>query len=257
MGENRVLLITGASGGLGEAVAGWLGSVGATVVLLARRADALDRVASRLQGMGAVAHVCCADVSNPTECQTCVAEIIERFGRLDGVVNNAGILDPLTTVADADLKQWRHNLEVNLFGPLCLIRESIPQLRDLGGRVVNVSSGAAHHPIYAASAYCASKAGLNQMTSVLAKEEPRITFVSVRPGVVDTAMQDYLCGLESDVRFAALDKIRAARSTEAMPTPADLAGKLTDTILALPESVSSGSFADIREMDFQINRMTT
>lgn len=189
MDENRVILVTGASGGIGEAVAYWLGRAGATVVLLARRADALDRVALKIRGMGADVHTVCADVSNPEECQTGVEETIERFKRLDSVVNNAGILDPLTMVADTDLKKWRHNLEVNLLGPLYLIQSSIPYLRSRNGRVINISSGAAYHPIYAGSAYCASKAGLNQLTSVLAKEEPRITFLAVRPGVVDTDMQ--------------------------------------------------------------------
>jgi NAD(P)-dependent dehydrogenase (short-subunit alcohol dehydrogenase family) len=70
------------------------------------------------------------------------------------------------------------------------MKEAIPHLRKQRGRIISVSSGAAYHPIYAGSAYCASKAALNQLNSVAAKEEPGVTCVAVRPGVVDTAMQE-------------------------------------------------------------------
>ncbi len=189
MSTSPVIIVTGASRGIGEAVACWLGKTKASVVLMARSKEALDRVTGRVKDLGGTAHPFPGDVSDVEHCRACVAEAVRRFGRLDGLVNNAGILDPLNTVADADIFLWRRNLEVNLFGPFYLMKEAIPHLRKQEGRIVSVSSGAAHHPIYSGSAYCASKAALNQLNSVLAKEEPTIACIAVRPGVVDTAMQ--------------------------------------------------------------------
>ncbi len=190
MHERPVILVTGASRGIGESVAYWLGKAGVAVVLLARTRKALQQVALRVKALGGAAHPFPGDVADPAACKACVSDAVTRFGRLDGLVNNAGVLEPLLTVADADEAQWRRNLEVNLLGPLYLMKEALPLLREQEGRIISVSSGAAYHPIFAGSAYCASKAALNQLNSVLAKEEPRVTCVSVRPGVVDTAMQE-------------------------------------------------------------------
>ncbi|MGD9237614.1 MAG: SDR family NAD(P)-dependent oxidoreductase, partial [Desulfobacterales bacterium] len=119
-----------------------------------------------------------------------VARTLERFGRLDAVVNNAGMVEPLAPVSGSDVDRWQYNIGVNLLGPFYLIRAAIAELRRQSGRIVNVSSGAATTPIENASAYCAAKAALNHFSRVLAAEEPRVTVVAVRPGVVDTQMQD-------------------------------------------------------------------
>jgi NAD(P)-dependent dehydrogenase (short-subunit alcohol dehydrogenase family) len=121
-----------------------------------------------------------------------VEKTLDRFGRLDALVNNAGIFEPMSFIADADTDAWRYNLEVNVFGPFCLARAAIPALRKQAGRVINVSSGASHIPIEAGSAYCVSKAALTHLTRVLAAEETDLTCISIRPGVVDTAMQAYI-----------------------------------------------------------------
>jgi NAD(P)-dependent dehydrogenase (short-subunit alcohol dehydrogenase family) len=117
---------------------------------------------------------------------------MERFGRIDGLINNAGIIEPLSVSGSADVDRWRYNLEVNVFGPFVLLHHAAAELRKRRGRVVNVSSGAANRPIHAAGAYCAAKAALTHLTRVFAMEEPAITALSVRPGVVDTAMQEML-----------------------------------------------------------------
>ncbi len=189
MNEKPVVLVTGASRGIGEKIACWLAKAKAAVVLMARSGEALDRVASKVNASGGCAHPFRGDVSNPDQCAACAAETLSRFGKLDALVNNAGVLDPLAKVADADPALWRRNLEINLFGPFYLMQASLDALRAQEGRIISVSSGAAYHPIHSGSAYCASKAALNQLNSVVAKEEPRITCVAVRPGVVDTAMQ--------------------------------------------------------------------
>jgi NAD(P)-dependent dehydrogenase (short-subunit alcohol dehydrogenase family) len=108
---------------------------------------------------------------------------------VDALVNNAGAVQPIASIASADADAWRYNIEVNLLGPFHMTKAAIPHLRKQKGRIINVSSGAANIPVQAASAYCASKAALVHFTRVLAEEEPSLTAISVRPGVVDTEMQ--------------------------------------------------------------------
>jgi NAD(P)-dependent dehydrogenase (short-subunit alcohol dehydrogenase family) len=105
------------------------------------------------------------------------------------VVNNAGILVPIAPIADGDPKLWERNMAVNVLGPLMLTQAALPHLRQRSGRVINVSCGAAISVIPGWAAYSAATAALDHLTRVLAKEEPSITTVAFRPGVVDTAMQ--------------------------------------------------------------------
>ena len=130
-----------------------------------------------------------ADVADPSACRRVIEAAVDTFGRLDALVNNAGILDPVARIAEGDPDRWRYNLEVNLLGPFYLSRAAIPHLRNVKGRIVNISSGAAQKAIEGWSAYCVAKAGLTHFTRQLAAEEPAITSVALRPGVVDTAMQ--------------------------------------------------------------------
>jgi NAD(P)-dependent dehydrogenase (short-subunit alcohol dehydrogenase family) len=187
-----VTIVTGASRGLGAAVARQLGSAGAAVAMVSRSHDDLHRVAAAVRDSGAAALVLPADISDPDACRRAVEEALRRFGRLDSLVNNAGIVTPLELVGSTDPTRWRRNVEVNLLGPVYMTMAALASLRSSRGRVVNVSSGAATNVIQAASAYCASKAGLNHFTRVLAAEEPEITAIAVRPGVVDTQMQAVL-----------------------------------------------------------------
>jgi len=136
--------------------------------------------------------VCSADVSSYDACARVVEKTLARFGRIDSLVNNAGIIQPISLVSNSDPADWRYNLEVNLIGPFNLIRAALSHLRMQKGRVVNVSSGAANLALENISAYCTAKAALNHFTRVLAAEESALTVLTVRPGVVDTAMQTYI-----------------------------------------------------------------
>jgi NAD(P)-dependent dehydrogenase (short-subunit alcohol dehydrogenase family) len=189
---DKAVLITGASRGLGAATAHWLAAAGCALTLMARDRSALARVAAEVQRRGGRALVHAGDVADDQAGQRAVAAALDRWGRLDALINNAAVLGPLDAIADAHPRQWRRSLEVNVAGPFALIRAALPALRHHRGRVVNVSSGAAEVAIAAASAYCAGKAALNHLTRVLAAEEPRVTAVAVRPGVVDTQMQAQL-----------------------------------------------------------------
>jgi NAD(P)-dependent dehydrogenase (short-subunit alcohol dehydrogenase family) len=192
MTREPVVIITGASRGLGAATARWLAKAGAAVSLVARCEEKLQQVAADLRRLGGESLVFSADVSDAKACRKAVETTRHHFGRIDALVNNAGIVQPLASIADSHPDDWRHNIEVNLFAPFYLVRAAISDLRKHDGRVVNVSSGAATMALETLSAYCTGKAALNHFTRVLAAEEKDVTALTVRPGVVDTDMQAVL-----------------------------------------------------------------
>jgi NAD(P)-dependent dehydrogenase (short-subunit alcohol dehydrogenase family) len=192
MKNTQVAIVTGASRGLGADVACWLGQAGAAVTLIARSEAKLNETGDDVRRLGGEPLVCRADVSQYDGCRKAVDKTLDRFGRIDALVNNAAIVQPISAIARTDPTDWRYNIEVNLIGPFNLIRAAAAALRRQKGRVVNVSSGAANLALESLSAYCTSKAALNHFTRVLAVEEPELTALAVRPGVVDTDMQTFI-----------------------------------------------------------------
>jgi len=190
--NHPVVIVTGASRGLGAAIARWLAKAGAAVALVARSEEKLREVAADVDRLGGTAHAFKADVSDPIACRSAVETTLDHFGRIDSLVNNAGVVQPLAPIADTRPEEWRHNIEVNLFAPFYLVRAAISELRRHNGRIVNISSGAATMALETVSAYCTGKAALNHFTRVLAAEEAAVTALTVRPGVVDTDMQAVL-----------------------------------------------------------------
>lgn len=183
------VLITGASRGLGAATARTTAQMKANVVLMARSVGDLESVAQEVREAGGQALVVIGDVREVADCQRVVAEAVDRFGRVDALVNNAGILEPISPIAEGDPRAWEKNWAVNVLGPVMMTQAALPHLRQEQGRVINVSSGAAVSVVSGWAAYCVAKAALNHFTRVLAKEEPSVTAIAFRPGVVDTSMQ--------------------------------------------------------------------
>jgi NAD(P)-dependent dehydrogenase (short-subunit alcohol dehydrogenase family) len=192
MEEHKVVIVTGASRGLGAATAFSLAAGNAAVCLVARSKKPLVAVEAAILAKGGRAMAIQTDVADAAACQHLVERSFERWGRLDAVVNNAGILGPLAFTADSDPLAWHDAFKVNVMGPYFLSRVALPLLRQSSGRIVNVSSGASSTALAGAGAYCASKAALNHFTRILAAEETRVTSIAVRPGVVDTPMQTTL-----------------------------------------------------------------
>lgn len=188
----QTLIITGASRGIGAATARAAAKLGAHVVLCARSEPELVAVARQITDAGGQALAVTADVSRREDCQRLVSAALERFGGLDAIVSNAATLDPLTSIATCDPEAWQRALAVNVVGPLMLAQAALPHLKARKGRIINVTSGAAGIPISGVSAYCASKAALNQFGQCLAKEEPDVTVIGFDPGTVDTAMQSFI-----------------------------------------------------------------
>ena len=132
------------------------------------------------------------DVSDQQVCQRMVDVALQRWGRIDAVINNAAVIEPIGVFSAIDIEQWRRALEINLLAPLMLARLAAASLKTSRGRIINVSTGAAIHPLAAWNAYCATKAGLLHLTRTMAVEDKDITSVSLRPGVIDTEMQDVI-----------------------------------------------------------------
>ncbi len=189
MNKKPVCFVSGASRGLGRATALCLAKASADLVLAARSREALEQVADECRAAGAEVLVCVGDVAEPDLCQRWLGETQEKFKRLDALINNAGVIGPIGPLESCDPEQWSYAIGVNLVGPFCLTRASLPLLRAGSGTILNVSTGAASQPIPSWSAYCASKAGLLHLTKVTAAEEPTLTVLAIAPGVVATEMQ--------------------------------------------------------------------
>lgn len=187
----KTAIVTGAGRGLGRAVAKGLAAAGARVALFSRTADELRTVADEIRADGGEALAMPGDVAGGSQVARLVSETLDRFGRLDTLVNNAGIIGPARFLADADPKSWAETLAVNLTGAYHCCREAIPHLQDRGGAIINVTSGLAQMPFPHFCAYGVSKAGINQLTRSLSEEfrDAGIRVNAVDPGVMDTPMQ--------------------------------------------------------------------
>jgi len=188
----KVVLVTGASRGIGEAAALALGRTGASVMLLARDGARVEQVARRIAADGGKAAALACDVSDYASMQRAVAETRSRFGRLDVLVNNAGVIEPIASIADSDPAEWARNVQINLVGAYHAIRAVLPDMIAAGGgTIVNVSSGAAMRPLEGWSAYCTGKAGLAMLTRAIALEHAGqgIRVFGFQPGTTDTDMQ--------------------------------------------------------------------
>ncbi len=187
--QGKVVAITGASRGIGAAAARAFAAAGAKVALLARSQREIDALAAEI-GAEALAMRC--DVADWTSVEQAVATVVQRFGRLDVLVNNAGTIDPIARLSDADPTAWGQAIDVNLKGVFHGMRAAIPVMRAQGGgTIINVSSGAARNALEGWSSYCAGKAGALMLTQAAHLEEgPHgIRVLGLSPGMVATEMQ--------------------------------------------------------------------
>jgi NAD(P)-dependent dehydrogenase (short-subunit alcohol dehydrogenase family) len=187
--SNPVVIVTGASRGLGAATAHMAASFGARLVLSGRSSADLDAQVTKIGELGGKAVAVVADLAKEEGCEHLVESALSSFGQVDALVNNAGIVEPIGPIAKTIMSGWEKNIRINLLAPIMLTHFALPFLREVNGRVINISSGAAVKVVRGWGAYCVAKAGLNHFTRVLAEEEPSITTIAVRPGVVDTQMQ--------------------------------------------------------------------
>ncbi len=189
--EGKVAMISGASKGLGAALARRFAEEGAAVSLCARGSDALEEVCARVadQGAGCLAVPC--DISDEADVARWLERTLEEFGRVDVLVNNASVLGLRVTIAEYPADDWRRVMEVNLTGAFLCARAAIPALRETRGALINVSSGVGDHGRPEWGAYSVSKNGLEALSQILAGElrDDRVRVNIVDPGAMRTDMR--------------------------------------------------------------------
>ena len=188
----KVILVTGASRGIGAAAALALGKAGATLMLTARDGKLAGDVAQAVVEAGGRATARSCDVSDYAAAEALVTETAGRYGHVDALVNNAGVIEPIARIEDSDPAVWARNIEINLIGAYNAVRAVLPgMIGQGGGTIVNVSSGAAIRPLEGWSAYCTGKAGMHMMTRAIHLElaEKGIRVFGFQPGTTDTDMQ--------------------------------------------------------------------
>ena len=192
--QGKVALVTGASSGIGEATALVLARAGARVAIAARRRDRLDGVARRIVDLRSESLVLEADVAKVPEAESIVEQTMARWGRLDVLVNNAGVM-LLSPVDRARVEDWQRMLDLNLLGLMVVTRAALPHMRrQKDGHVVNISSTAGRVANPDASVYAATKFGVGAFSEALRREVYRdgIRVTVVEPGAVATELRDHV-----------------------------------------------------------------
>lgn len=190
---NLKVFLTGASRGIGAALAMTLADGGAELALLARDMAKLAEMASQIRIRGGKAISLPADVATREEVEVAVREAQKNLGGIDILINAAGIQAPIGPFAENDLAAWEHNIQVNLMGPVRTIQAILPIMKaQRRGKIINFSGGGATGPRPHFSAYAAAKTALVRLTETLAVElEPfNIQVNAVAPGAVNTQMLD-------------------------------------------------------------------
>ncbi len=177
-----MFVITGGGNGIGRALALSLAKQHKEVLVVGRRKSLLKETA----GNDANIHYLCADISTLDGIDT-IQNYLSSVPKITALVNNAGTLEPLGLLKEAKPKEWQNALDTNLNAALYLPQKLYAQLA--GGRVLNISSGAAYFAIKGWGAYCVSKAALSMLTQCWQLESSTISFASVMPGIIDTQMQ--------------------------------------------------------------------
>jgi NADP-dependent 3-hydroxy acid dehydrogenase YdfG len=242
MNENisgKVVVITGASSGLGEATARRLGRAGARLVLGARRVDRLDAIVAEIVGGGgeAVAHA--TDVTRRSDVQALIDTGVARFGRIDVLINNAGVM-PNSTLDRLKVEDWDHMIDVNLKGVLYGIAAALPVMQAQGsGHIINVSSTAGHKVRAGSAVYSATKHAVRVISEGLRQElkPSNIRTTIISPGAVDTELPGSVT--EADIGKA------TKRWFEALAVPADTFARAVVYAMEQPESV------DVSEIVFR------
>lgn len=193
---SRSAIITGASQGLGRAIAIAFAKAGANLLLTARGAETLRQTEREVAAVAAAAggQIVCSltgDVSRTEDCQRWVETALNRFGQLDILVNNAGVYGPMGRLEENDWEEWLQALQINLLGTVQMCRAVLPHMRRRKyGKIVNLSGGGATAPLPNFSSYAASKAAVVRFTETLAEEarDDHIDVNSVAPGALNTRL---------------------------------------------------------------------
>jgi NADP-dependent 3-hydroxy acid dehydrogenase YdfG len=190
MPQRKIVLITGASSGIGEAVAQELSRAGHVVVVGARRTDRLHDLVSRIEASGGVARAHPLDVTSRGDFARVVSATLEEFGRVDVIVNNAGVM-PLSPLRALKVSEWDQMVDVNIKGVLNGIAAVLPHMEARGtGHVINIASIGAHRVSPTAAVYCATKYAVWAISDGLRQETDRLRVTVISPGVVTSELAE-------------------------------------------------------------------
>ncbi len=235
----KVIVITGASSGMGEAAAQHLAAKGASVVLGARRADRLEALVAEIAGTGGKATAVATDVTKRDDVQRLVDTAVQTYGRIDVLINNAGIM-PLSPLERLKIDEWDRMIDVNIKGVLYGIAAALPYMKDQkSGHIINLASVAGHKLFGGSAVYSGTKFAVRAISEGLRMEvKPyniRTTIIS--PGAVKTELLDHIT--EQDVQKANQDYVGE------VGVPAATFARLVGFAISQPEDV------DINEILFR------
>jgi len=212
--EKKICLITGAGRGIGEAIALTFACHGATLVLCSRTLEEVERVAAQTRAAGSVTMTFRVDVSDFQQVSNMVRETISRLGKIDALVNNAGIYGPIGPIWKNDVLHWKKTVEINLFGAMHCIRAVVPHMIEARrGKIINVAGGGeGAFPRF--SAYACSKSAIIRLTETLSEElgEYNIQVNAIAPGAVNTRLLDQVlaAGEEAGIYYEKAKKQKAS-----------------------------------------------
>lgn len=237
--ERKVVVITGASSGLGEAAARRLAADGARVVLGARRTDRIETLAAEITGKGGEALAVTTDVTDRAQVERLIDAAVETYGRIDVILNNAGVM-PLAPLERLKFDEWDQMIDVNLKGVLYGIAAALPHMkRQEGGHVINVSSVYGHKVAPAAAVYCATKFAVRALSEGLRQEVTpyNIRTTVISPGAVATELLEHIS--EEDIAEQTQEVV------DGMAISPDAFARIVAFAISQPENV------DVNEIVFR------
>lgn len=192
--DNKVVVITGGSSGLGEATARHLAAHGATIVLGARRLDRLQAIAADIGAEGGTAMAVATDVTDRNQVQNLVDTAVSEYGRIDVMLNNAGLMQQ-SALKRLKVDEWDNMIDINIKGTLYGIAAALPQMKQQkDGHIINVSSVAGHKVTPAGAVYCATKHAVRAISEGLRQEvkDYNLRTTVISPGAIDTELPSHI-----------------------------------------------------------------
>ncbi|TKT82593.1 SDR family oxidoreductase [Aquamicrobium sp. LC103] len=220
----KIILVTGASSGIGEGIARELAGAGAKVLLGARRLDRIEAVAADIRDAGGIVEARSLDVTDRSSMTAFAQAAMEKWGRIDVLVNNAGVM-PLSPLAAGKQDEWERMVDVNIKGVLWGIGAVLPIMEAQGsGQIINIGSIGALQVVPTAAVYCATKFAVRAISDGLRQESTNIRVTCVNPGVVESELASTITHEET---MAVMDAYRAVALQ-----PADIARAVRHVIEA-------------------------
>jgi benzil reductase ((S)-benzoin forming) len=253
LAQGKIIVITGASAGLGRCLAADAGRRGARVVLLSRRKNALETLRNSINANGGDAISFPIDVGNPDLVIKAFSKIESRWGRIDILFNVAGVVEPIKRLEHISNAELEASLNTNVLGVYLVTRETIKRMlaKREGGTIINITSNAANKPYVGWSCYCSQKAALDMFTRTVAVEieHKLIRIAAISPGPFESHMQEVIRN-STEYQFPSKEKFVQLHKRSKLHKPEIIAPILLDISLTdWPEL--SGMVTDIRSEEFQ------